>query len=584
MSMFICSSLGSARRGHGGARSLIGWLVLCVGVLSCSKPARFPLRPALELDDDQRPFGPEPASYESPFAWDAANQTVFYPIARMLAVDPARRAVNVNALDEVPDSSWFTNRLGKGALTREQAANGSCGPRRLDPNAPDGTWLIDKGKDNGANPGFRIKVEGLGKFMLKSDLQEEPERATGATAIATRIYYALGYFAPCDSIVYFRPSILRLKPGLTVTNNTGVTRPFDAAALARILTQASHRNGLVRMVSSEWLEGKPIGPYTYDGLRSDDPNDVIAHEDRRELRGARLVAAWLNHFDSREQNTLDVFIPDKTPGRNGQGYVRHYIIDLGDCFGSAWSVDALSRQFGHAYLFDASYVAEDFVTLGAVERPWERARRVGGVFNYFSARDFDPESWRGEYPNPAFGRMTESDAAWMARILAHFNDELVAAVVRVGAYDEPHTRYLTETLIARRDAILKRYLTRLSPLSELRVVDGRKLCGRDLARMARVVPQEPISYRARHYAGLDAKTTRSLKVSSDAESTFCVALDHIAPDDGRADDAPERYLVVDVQNGYATGPLRVHLYDLGPQRGFRIAGIERPEDDTAPRF
>lgn len=552
-------------------------------VPSCVKPARFPLKPALEYDDDQQPFAPEPEIYESPFAWDAANQTVFYPIARVFAVDPARRAVNVNALDEVPDSSWFTNRLGRSTLTAEAAANGSCGPRRLDPSAPDGSWLIDKGKDNGANPGFRVNVEGLGKFMLKSDPADEPERATGATAIATRIYHALGYFAPCDSVVYFRPSILRLTPGLTVTDNSGVTRPFDAAALARVLENASHRDGLVRMVSSQWLEGKPIGPYTYDGTRSDDPNDVIAHEDRRELRGARLVAAWLNHFDSREQNTLDVFVPDKTAGKSGKGFVRHYIIDLGDCFGSVWSVDAISRQFGHAYLFDASYVAEDFVTFGAIRRPWEDARRVGGVFNYFSARDFDPESWRGEYPNPAFGRMTEADGAWIARILAYFNDELVAAVVRVGAFDAPHTRYLTETLIARRDAILRRYLTRLSPLARLGV-NGDALCGRDLARMARIAPREPISYRARYYAGPNGAMSGALPISIGAESTFCVKLAHLAPDGGPADDAPERYVIADLHNGYARGPLRVHLYDLGPRRGFSIAGMERPFDERAPEM
>lgn len=563
-------------------RRVLVLLALGVCAQSCGRPSRFPLRPVLDHDDDQRPFAPEPEAYESPFAWDAANQTVFYPIARVFAVDPARRAVNVNALDEVPNSSWFTNRLGKIALNVETVANGSCGPLRLDPNAPDGSWLIDKGKDNGANPGFRVNVAGLGKFMLKSDPAEEPERATGATAIATRIYHALGYFAPCDSIVYFRPSILRLKPGLTVTDNSGVTRPFDAAALVRVLENASRRQELVRMVSSQWLEGKPIGPYTYDGTRSDDPNDVIAHEDRRELRGARLVAAWLNHFDSREQNTLDVFVSDKNAG-NGKGFVRHYIIDLGDCFGSVWSVDAISRQFGHAYLFDASYVAEDFVTLGAFRRPWENARRTGGVFNYFSARDFDPESWRGEYPNPAFGRMAEADGAWMARILAHFRNDLVAAVVRVGAFDEPHTRYLTETLIARRDAILRRYLTRLSPLSRLGV-QGDELCGRDLARMAGVVPREPISYRARYYAGLDGAMTGALPVSFGAESTFCVRLPHVASDLGPADDPPERYLITDIHNGYSLGPLRVHLYDLGPKRGFAIAGIERPEDERAPEL
>jgi hypothetical protein len=559
--------------------SRIGVLLVAGG---CATTSRFPLRDPLWRDRDDRAFAPAPEEYESPFAWDAANQTLFRPIARFFAVDPAGPAVNVNAFDEVPDSSWFTNRLGRVGMSPEEIARGACDSRVLDPNMPDGSWVIDKGKDNGANPGFRVNVPRLGKFMLKPDLAEEPERATGATAVASRIYHAVGYFAPCDSIVYFRPSILRLTPGLQVTNNQGVTKPFDADALARILEGASHRGGLVRMVASQWLPGKPLGPYSYDGLRDDDPNDVIPHEDRRELRAARLIAAWLNHFDAREQNTMDVFLPANPARRDGPGHVRHYIMDLGDCFGSVWPIDAFSRQFGHAYLFDVPYLTEDFVTLGAIERPWERARRVGGIFNYFSSRDFDPELWRSEYPNPAFGRMTEADGAWVARILAHFEDHLVAAAVEVGAYDAASTRYLTQTLIKRRDAILRRYLSRLSPIGGLHI-ERSELCGVDFARKSRTVPQETVSFRARHHAGGALEPKGPLIVTAAATGRVCVRLVHTSGDAGPPDADPARYLVVDISNGYSRGPLRAHLYDLGPRRGFRLVGIERPEDEAPPR-
>ncbi|HET9957964.1 MAG TPA: hypothetical protein VFQ61_25880 [Polyangiaceae bacterium] len=560
------------------ARSGLAALALLLSC--CGRAPRFPLREPLERDPDARPFAPQPAEYYSPFAWDGANQLVFRPISRFFAVDPAGPAANVNALDEVPDSSWFTNRLGAHALTPEDVARGSCPAQSLDPLAPDGAWLIDKGKANGANPGFRIRVEGLGKFMLKSDPPSEPERATGATAIAARIYHAIGYHAACDSVVYFRPEILRLKPGLTVTTNTGVTHPLDREHLNEMLAGASRRNGRVRMVASAWLPGNTIGPYKYDGLRDDDPNDIIPHEDRRELRGARLIAAWLNHFDSREQNTMDTFItPDGAPP--GSGYVRHYIIDMGDCFGSVWADDGISRRLGHSYVLDFGYVAEDFVTLGAISRPWERARRTAHVFNYFSARDFDPESWRGEYPNPAFMRMTEADGAWMARILARFTDPLVAAAVRAGQYEPAAERYLTQVLIARRDAILRRYLSRLSPIGDVSL-SGSTLCGTDLARNAGVIPNESLSFRVSVYAGAQLAPVRDFRVTSPQPAQLCVEISHrnlpsqISPDDAR------RYLVVDLDNGYARGPLRVHLYDLGQSRGFSIAGIERPESHDPP--
>ena len=551
-------------------------LMLC----GCASPARFPLREPLLRDPDQVPVVQVPEESYSPFAWDGANQIIFRPISRFFAVDPAGPAVNVNALDEVPDSSWFENRLGKSPLSPADVARGSCAEHELDPGAADGSWLIDKGKDNGANPGFRITVAGLGKFMLKSDPSEEPDRATGATSIATRVYHAVGYYAPCDSVVYFRPSLLKLKPGLTVTNNEGVTKAFDQPRLDDLLAHASHRDGLVRMVASEWLPGKPLGPYSYSGRRDDDPNDVVPHEDRRELRGARLVAAWLAHFDSREQNTMDVFLPIDPKQKKGPGYVRHYIIDLGDCFGSVWTDDGISRRLNHAYILDVPYLTEDFLTLGTIERPWDRAQR-GGMFGYFSARDFDPELWRGEYPNPAFGRMTEGDAAWIARILARFEEGLVRAAVAVGKYEAPSERYLAETLIARRMAILRRYLSRLSPIGEV-VATAQGLCGVDLARLTGVVPNEGTSFRARAYRGAEHEPTRSLRLVGEATPRVCVELPHapLAPNIA-ADDA-RRYVIVDLENGYARGQLRAHLYDLGPGIGYRLVGIERPEAADRP--
>ena len=557
---------------------------VCISLVACGGLRRFPVAEPLVNDSDGTSFAPAPAEYVSPFAWDGADQMVFRPVSRFFAVDPAGRAKNVNAFDEVPDSSWFSNRIGRVPTTAKDLVSGPCGTKVLDPNAPDGAWLIDQGKPNGANPGFRVNIPGVGKFMLKVDPDGEPERATGATAIAARLYHAAGYNAPCDSVVYFRPSVLALKPGLMVTDNSGVAKKFDRATLEKVLGGASTRDGKLRMVASRWLPGKPIGPYRYEGTRDDDPNDVIPHEDRRELRGGRLLAAWLNHFDSREQNSMDVFLQDdpndKTPA--AKGHVVHYILDMGDCFGSVWAQDGISRRLGHAYYLDFGYLAEDFVTLGIPQRPWDRANRDGGIFNYFSARDFDAEEWHGGYGNPSFQRMTEADGAWMARIVARFGDELVAAAVSSAQYDEASTAYLTHTLLVRRDLLLRRYLTRLSPLTDVAVSGNNKLCATDLARKTGVVPDKPVGEAALLYVGEKAKPKYQLRPSRSGASGVCVEVPHEALPDALPEGDPSRYTVVDLFTASAKNPLRVHMIDLGATRGFRVVGVERPDTTSRP--
>jgi len=548
--------------------------VLLLLLISCGGSERFPLREPLWRDPDQHPFAPAPEEYVSPFAWDGADQIVFRPISRFFAVDPAGRAINVNALDEVPDSSWFENRIGRAPLTAAEVIRGPCGDQELGRHMEPGSWVIDQGKPNGANPGFRVDMPGVGKFMLKADPAGEPERATGATAIAARFYHAAGFFAPCDSVVYFDPEVLSLEPGLEVTDNSGVTRPFDRAALERVLDGASERDGLVRMGASRWLPGKPLGPYRYEGTRDGDPNDVVPHEDRRELRGARLLAAWLNHFDTREQNTMDVFMTDERDPSKERGYVRHYILDLGDCFGSVWASDRISRRLGHAYYMDFPYLVEDFATFGAIERPWDRAQRSSGIFNYFSARDFDPELWRGGYPNPAFTRMTEADGAWMARIIARFSDELIGAAVSVGRYDEASSRFLTRALIVRRDAILRRYLRELSPIADL-AVNGDRLCGVDLARKTRVVGNPRAAFSASVVIDGDERALPASAVDGKPSGELCIDLDAAltAAQSGS-------YLVVKISNGDAPEPLYAHVYSAartahGAEPRFQLVGIER---------
>jgi hypothetical protein len=142
--------------------------------------------------------------------------------------------------------------------------------------------------------------------------------------------------------------------------------------------------------------------------------------------------------------------------------------------------------------------------LGIITRPWDRVKRSkeGDIFGFFDADTFEPDQWKGGYPNPAFGRMTERDAAWATRIIARFTPELVAEAVRVGDYTSPvHTEFLTKALLARQRKILRRYFAKLSPITDLTVTASGELCGVDLGRKTAVFADQTYAYRAALFTG-----------------------------------------------------------------------------------
>jgi hypothetical protein len=559
---------------------------------SCaSTDRRFALAPPLAVDSDLRSVvipcraapsdkdkshiacAPEP--YVSPLVWDGVDNMLFRPLAEAWTFEAAREATNANSLDEVADSAWFTNRIGARTLTREELLTGACKASQLlgdTSQIADGAWLIDKGKQNGSSPGFRIKIPGKGKFLLKVD-DPTPERPSAASVIGADAYHAVGFNFSCEQVVYVKPSVFKLAPGLTMVDNTSRVRPFDRAALEKMLEKAPRKGGAVRFQASAWLEGDLIGPFRYEKTRDDDPNDVIPHEDRRELRGARVLAAWLDHFDAREQNSMDAWMADrKDDPDSSPGHVVHYYLDTSDCLGSEWDWEIISRRLGKSYIVDWGDIAQDFVTLGIPVRPWDSAARVPGreMFGFFRADNFVPDEWKNEYPNPAFSRMTERDGAWMARILARMTPDLVKALASAGQFSDPaNEAYLAGLLEVRLEKILDRYLTRLSPVGDVHL-EHDQLCATDLAASRSV--RDPASF---HYAVSSGGAWLTVFLHDPA--SFCVAPPHHAADGGVPDNDPSRYFRVEMSDGVAPGPLHAYLYDLGPTRGFRLVGIDRPE-------
>lgn len=378
-------------------------------------------------------------------------------------------AENVNTLGEVPDSSWFTNRMSVRPLSLEELVRGPNRSEGPDLSQP---WKIVAVKAEGITPGFTIRDARGDRYIIKFDPQEYPQLATSAEVISTKFFHAFGYHVPENYLAFIRPENLEISLEARVEENDR-ERQFSRKDLAYLLSKVPQRpDGSIQVLASRFLPGRPLGPFEYWGVRSDDPNDLYPHQNRRELRGLRVFAAWLNHDDARSINTLDMFL-----GEGEQGYIRHHLIDFGSTLGSG-SVRPQNPRAGHEYIFEWGPSIKAALTLGIWDRPWRKVRYPDypSVGN-FEAEFFHPPDWKPEYPNPAFERMLPQDAFWATKIVQKFNDEMVRALVRTGQLADPEAEeYLVQTLLRRRDKIVRYYFSLLNPLDSFRLSpDGTQL-------------------------------------------------------------------------------------------------------------
>jgi hypothetical protein len=367
-----------------------------------------------------------------------------------------KRAMNVNTIDEVPDSSWFTNRIGREPWSIERIVKG---PDTT--TGPEGRWTIISGKLEGRSPGFTIRDQGGQLYFIKFDPPANPEMASAAEVISTKFFYALGYHVPENYLATITRDDLVIGEGALVDDENGRRRQMDSRDLDALLKRvAGNADGSYRALASKALEGKPVGPFRYYGTRPDDPNDIFPHEHRRELRGLRAFCAWLNHDDSRSINTLDTLV-----SVGGRTIVRHNLLDFGSTLGSG-TLQAQSPRAGNEFLWESRPTLITMLTFGFYVRPWIKIDypEIPALGRIESAH-FSPEDWKPEYPNTAFANARPEDLFWAARILSRVPDESVRVVVETAQYSDPNaTEYLTRVLTERKSKVLKSWLNATNPL------------------------------------------------------------------------------------------------------------------------
>jgi hypothetical protein len=451
-------------------RQTSGWISAALLLLlgwGCSSRELF--TPPLILPDDRRDI-PAPRyrklkDIHNTFDYSLDEQSAsifdlsFYIRA---ALGRPKQSLNVNAFGEVDDSSWFTNRNALTPLSPSVVARGPVTGFGLETNGP---LTIINAKRTGLSPEFSIRDSLGGRYTLTFDPLGFNELCTGAEVILSRILYAAGYNVPENIIVYIDPDLLVLGADSVMEDEKGRLCLMTGEELEQLKRDIHVLPcGKVRALASKPLPGRPLGPFLYAGTRKDDPNDIVPHEHRRELRGIFPILSWLKHFDIKNTNSMDMYVQGA-----GCRYVRHYLVDFRNTLGASIT-GPMDSYLGHEMILDINAIASNLMLLGLKVQSWENSGEV--IFpsiGRFSDQGFLPGKATTNYYIPAFMNMTDLDGYWGAKLVMSFSDEQLEAIVKEADYsNDAAAGYLLEKLILRRDITGRYWFSRTNSLDRFR--------------------------------------------------------------------------------------------------------------------
>ncbi len=403
-------------------------------------------------------------------------------LASPLGVTRERQSSNVNAFDEVPNSTWFTNRNHVRSLAPREIREGPFGG--VVPAKP---WKVKALKKGGFNIGFQMKDAEGRKWLIKLDPTGYPRAGSGAGTVSSRLVWAAGYNVALYQPVTFRredlefetpPAATKASPSKSASPSKEDPPITEEEITGLLKRAASTPDGLHYGGASLFLAGKPAGPPDLRGRRDDDPNDWYRHKHRRDLRGLYVLYSWLNNWDVKDQQSLDMY------DQQGEdpGHLAHYIIDVDGSLGSA-AEGAKPLPYGYEMRVDFPWTAKRLLTLGFLREPWRKAHQETGIpsVGNLEFEVFHPKRWKPVQEVPPFRKLTARDAYWGAKLVASFTNAQIAAAVDAAGYEDPRApEAINRLLIERRDKVVRYWFDRVAPLDFFHV-NGAVLVFHDLA-------------------------------------------------------------------------------------------------------
>ena len=549
---------------------LIGIALAVATAIVISEVSTATRTPRFFSDD---PLGREPESQDASRAESSEIGDMYEMVYNLFAQPHYKptgvRAQDINTVDEVPDSSWFTNRVGAHPLTIDELVRGPIAGAAPDPSR----WVIFRDKTSGVHPGVTEKDATGETWFLQFDPKYYPEAATASVMMATKFFWALGYNQVETFLTTFDPKRVEIEPDATIKRPNGRRTPFTHDDLNAILEQVARRpDGTYRVVAGRLLPGKVLGNFRYEGTRPDDPNDVVPHEHRRELRALRVFGAWANLTDLKSANTLDTLVSE-----DGRMVVKHWLQDVGSTFGTNNDLREWDLSWEHFY--QGRTTVKRLVSFGFALGPWQTVDYVEKPsIGKFEGDRFDPRTWRPQTPTTAYMELRDDDAFWAARRVAAFNREMIAAIIHTGQFSDPSAEQaLVEIMLKRRDKILRAYLPAVNPIVSPRL--GERELMFDNAAVDADIAQAPRSYRAAWFEFDNATSAlRPLAETSSGTTTMDVPLE-LPTQIGS-------FVAVDIAadgTDYEKWRRPIRAYFRRQTDGWKLVGLDRLPEEPATR-
>ena len=270
-------------------------------------------------------------------------------------------------------------------------------------------------------------------------------------AVATKIFWALGYNQVESFLTTFDPKRVEFDPKATIRRPSGARTRFTQDDINAILERVARNAGRDlsrhrRPADSRQDPGRlPCMTARVPTIPTTSSRTSTAASCARCASSARGRTSPI----SRPPNTLDTLVTE-----NGRTVVKHYLQDVGSTFGMCNDLLRMGSQLG-ALLSRETPRRRRLFSFGFALSPWQTVDYVEyPSIGKFEGDRFDPRTWRPQTPTTAYLELRDDDAFWAARRVAAFTDDLIRAAVHTGEYSDPAAeKYLADVLIKRRDKI-----------------------------------------------------------------------------------------------------------------------------------